>query len=232
MGTRFLHCNTVASCRCSNTSKMQSTSKHQMDTTSDMQLFGLLGLLVEEIHTTQPLCTSAGASALATHIVSNHAGDQGDVSDLWTASCLQIQHFFRLPEEEKPQISQRWMVHDSFFHCSLTYPLIPTQAFRLEHLRVLCSAGAGGWPHRRAESLISTFPMFVFSVDSLVFMYLLGAKKYVEFLCKQQNGEMSLLFIDGMAFCSNLKNMEIMELPDSFLDLEVESGVDQKSWKK
>ena len=99
----------------------------------------------------------------------------------------------------------------------------------MEHLRVLCSAGAGGWPHRRAESLISTFPMFVFSVDSLVFMYLLGAKKYVEFLCKQQNGEMSLLFIDGMAFCSNLKNMEIMELPDSFLDLEVESGVDQKS---
>lgn len=53
-----------------------------MDTTSDMQLFGLFGLLVEEIHTTQPLCTSAGASALATHIVSNHAGDQGDVSDL------------------------------------------------------------------------------------------------------------------------------------------------------
>lgn len=30
-------------------------------------------------------------------------------------------------------------------------------------------------------------------------------------------------------FLLKLKNME---LPDSFLDLEVESGADQKSWKK
>ena len=29
--------------------------------------------------------------------------------------------------KKKPQISQRWMVHDSFFHCSLTHPLIPSR---------------------------------------------------------------------------------------------------------